>query len=553
MNKNNGTKYERKVYNTIDVALSQRDYEHHQAIGELLDNSIANLLKELGKVKCDITVDEINKIIIIEDNGCGQDAQGLVDAWSIGKPNEKGNSRFGVGLNQSAPALARKVTLESKKKGEEKYHRFHFDKDVVKNNVKLVKDDLLEIQNIDIKKTKYSKEDHFFRVVLRGLYRRPTRRLSFFTKDKLSSYFSSYIREGILEINYIHISRDSNGEIIKEKDTIKPKKRPNLVKKVKIENKKFGLTGWWGITEKGTRGRTFNFGADTYYNGRLTTQSDLHILKIPSRHPNYYRLECELHFDTPTVFDGNITSSKNNWVKNEDYQEVRDWLSDNVKGEYLKSLDKQRSKEKESLANKKIESVSPIASSLVRDIFPDTRVDRKVRGRAKSSDDVEGTGIFEVENRKSSDNPSNTNGENKDYNGKRKPTNTHRKKRKYTYIYIDGTKYNIEVKPVDYLDSMYPRYASSLDEDENLLVITINMKNPYVEHYKDKDIDTLLINIGEWIIESVLLYAHKITDTEDFIAEREDKVTQVDWNKWLNDIDDAWDRKEFKEELNKKL
>lgn len=516
--------FQRKVYNGIYEALSARDYKLHESLGEIIDNSIANVFinenNKPEKVKVKIN---INDEITIEDNGKGQDAKGLAESWSLGKPNNKKNSRFGVGLKQSAPGLGKTVILESKKQGEKHVHKFVFDKSN-EEKIKLIQETPIEIEEIHISKTDYSIEEHFFKVTIKNLYRKYYSNTIVKTRELISSYFSSYLRNDEMDIYF-------------QNKKIKPRKRPKLVYREDIESKKYGITGWWGITVKGEIGRTKKFGPDTFYNGRLTTQCDMDIIGQDSKHPNYYRMEAEINFDTPTIFDDNITSSKNNWVKNENYYEVKKWLEKNIRKKYMQKLKYVRKKEKNTEADKKIEIASKEFPKIVREIFPELRKKREDIGRATSNDVSTGESKFEVEERNSPKNKSDKNGETKDWDNNRKPNKKHKRIRPHAYIIIDGSKYYFKIIPVEYLDETYPRYASTINEKECVLEITINLNNPYVAHSKEENTDMFLINIGEWIIESILRYAMKLEDTEKFFEEREEKVGQVDWNELLNRID----------------
>lgn len=524
--------FDRKVYYGIYDALSARDYKLHEALGEIIDNSIANnYVDEHGNVEKVVVKININDKIIITDNGIGQDAQGLAESWSLGKPNNKKNSRFGVGLKQAAPGLGNIVILESKQFGEKYVHKFVFDK---KENEKtqLVHSIPIKVEDIHISSTSYSESDHFFKVTIKNLNRAYNRTTLIKTRELLSSYFSSYIR-------------NKEMDIIFQNEKLKAPRRPKLVYKEKFESKKYGITGWWGITEKGTMGRTKKFGPDTFYNGRLTTQGDINIVNV-NNHPNYYRLESEIYFTSPTIFDNNLTSSKNNWVKNENYYQVQQWLERNIKNKYLKNLDNVRSKEKHNEADKKIDIAAQEFPKIARDLFPELRKSRSETVRKKAGDKYEGESKFYVEQRVvNDDNDKQENKKSQDWEDKRQGKNKHQQIRHHTYIMIDGIKYYIKIKPVDYLDSIYPRYASTINENETTLEITINLNNPYVQRSKEENTDMLLINIGEWIIESILQHALKITDIKTFFEEREDKIAQVDWNEWLNQIDLSYAEKQL--------
>jgi len=212
-----------------------------------------------------------------------------------------------------------------------------------------------------------------------------------------------------------------------------------------------------------------------------------------------------------------------------------------------------KSKEKKTESDKKIDIASKEFPKIVRDLFPELRRKNKYIIRAKPEDESTGESEFDVEERTEPENPSEIEGETKEWENKRKAKKTHRKPRPHAYIIIDGIKYYFKVTPVDYLDESYPRYASSINEDESLLEIIINLNNPYVNHSKEENTDMLLINIGEWIIESILQHTIKIKETQKFFEERDDKISQVDWNEWLNRIDLIYAEEKLKQQTKEHL
>jgi len=522
------TKYDRKIYAGIDNALSARDYKLHEALGEIVDNSISNPFVDskgdISKVNVNINVDIDKREICIEDDGVGQDEEGLANSWSIGKPNDKRNSRFGVGLKQSAPSLGSIVILLSKKKGEKYVHRFVFDKEKIDPNI-LVKDIQLNIENIPIYETEYKEEDHFFKVIIRNLYTKYNRNTILKTKGLLGFYFGSYLKnkEMNIMINY---------------EKIKTPPIPKLVFKKEIENKKLGFIGWWGITKKGSIGRTKKFGPDTYYNGRLITQSDLDIIGLTSRHPDYYRLESEIHFNSPTVFDDNLTSSKNSWKKNQNYNEVQKWLNDNLRLPFRRKLEKIQKDDKKTIIHKKSKFASAVIAKNLRDIYPELRKNINIKQRAKDGDLIDGYSEFDIEKRKKKDNGETQNKENVGFNGKREGKEKHKVKKPHTYIIINGTKYNIEFDLVNYLDQTHPRYASLLDKEKNIIKITINLNNLYVKYLAENNTDLFLISIGEWAIETIIKEIEKEKDANKFIDSREEAISSIDWIDYLNKIDE---------------
>ena len=512
--------YKRNVYEGIDLALSARDYKLHEAVGEIVDNTIANpFLDETGKpekVKVEIHVGD--DVIFFKDNGVGQDAEGLAEAWSLGKPNDKKNSRFGVGLKQSSLSIGSVVTLISKKKGEEEIHSLEIDKDNIKPS-QLLSD--INIKNVPISETEFKKEDHFFEVVIEKLNRKYTKSVINETRRLLSIYFGSYIRNKEMVIVF-------------QKEKIRPHPEPKLIFKQKIENKSLGLSGWWGITVRG-EGSTKVLGPDTFYNGRLITQGDLQITG-ESSHPMYARLKGKIYFDSPTVFDENLTSSKNSWIKNQNYYDVQKWLENNLRLPFYRKLVQIQKEDKETEAHKKTQNASYVISKIMRDKFPELRKDTLSKTRATSNDEIFGESIFDVEKRDGNSSGEGS-GEDSRFNDIRKPKETHKRGRPHGYITISGIRYKIIIRLISYLDETQPRYAFVLDKEKKVLEMDINKNNPYIDYLLEQNLDIYLIEVGQFAIEAILKEVSKENDVEKFIKRREETISDIDWIGYLNEND----------------
>lgn len=490
--------YDINAWNTIITALSARDYKLHEAIGEIVDNSVAAGFKnpktgKIDPVEVDIEINKKRGIIRIRDNGHGQDSGGLAASMDYGKPSTKKVSRFGVGLKQSLPGLGRFIQIRSKKYGSEETHYYELDVDKVRENPKL----LTECKNIIstyVDPLNSSKETHFFEVTISRLNELPTKSIIDYLKRELGHMFASYLSEGQLKIKV-------------NTTTVALSPRPKLEKKESFNFPEKGISGWWGLVVRGLTGRTHDFGVDTYYNGRLITQNDLDINNAPN-HPNFFRLEGEVHFNQPCVFDNNLTSSKNGWMRNKNYFLTKKFLGDVITKPYLRAFAESAKLYKKTKKYKKVEEKSVLAPKVLRKLFPSLRRPPSICGTPIKTREM----VKESEETTKEKKPIKT----------RKPSG---------YLYLNGTRYQFQIIATEAWDSLSPRYAYEVNKEEQRITVTINMKNPFV---KILTADMLSLNILEWCIES-LLEILDFTKTDDFIREREELLIKQNPEKWIKE------------------
>lgn len=94
----------------IYTAISARGYSLHDAIAELVDNSID---AKATQIKVDIRSDSIE----VQDNGFGMGLEDLGNAMILGKSNKKDSlGIFGIGMKASCLSLGEEFIVESKQK-----------------------------------------------------------------------------------------------------------------------------------------------------------------------------------------------------------------------------------------------------------------------------------------------------------------------------------------------------------------------------------------------------------------------------------------------------
>lgn len=525
MKQENVYHHQQSAWNTLIDAISKRDYKLWESLGELIDNSLSNRFlnpktNELEPVTVNITINPNE--IKVRDNGMGQDAKGLGASIDYGKPNKKVNSRFGVGLKQSAPGLGDRVILSSKMYGEKGYNKLELNIDEIRKNPKKLSESVIPVYTgIE----GHEEDEHFFEVRIRKLRISVDKRSIKRLRENLPNYFSNFINSGALKV-YINETE------------LKPIPKSTLVYKEEFIFKEMGISGYWGVMKKRTSGSSRNQGACSFYNGRLITQSDTDLLGIETRHPDWNRLDCEIYFDDESIFKDNIASSKNNWTKDKNYYKVSELLYSKVALPYyekLKELNLLEKKEKKVL---ELDACNEILPKMLRDIFPNLRQPRAVttKERALAGEEPDGEDEFDIEQRDGTSNNSPTGSEPVEYDNKRKPTKTHKKRRAYTlhHVFIDDIRYEIRVSPNWNWEPYVGRYVYTLDKEEKELIIELNMNHPFLNEYITSEV--LPVFILEWAIE-VVLQALGITEVREFIEQREEHVLKINYDEKLKEIE----------------
>jgi len=442
-----------------------------------------------------------------------------------------------MGLKQAAPTFGNNVRITTKRHGDSLKYRYYLDKRAILSNPVLLKEDKIKIEKHPLESAD-EVDKHFFELKITELT----------VKNQITDSNISYLRKqlGVLFRSYI----DTNQlRILVNGKEVKRPQKPKLIKlpsyktdKVPFEDKKLGLSGWWGITKAQEENRSKQFGMDTFYNDRLITQGDIEIAGITSKHPNYYRLEGQVHFRSPCIFDNNITSSKNSWVKDDNYISVVELLDSLVHRPYLKEIENVRTEDKQSKLTKKLDVAAKLLPAQLRKIFPELnkKTGSTEKRRAHTGEKPVGLDVFLVEERKTPENPSDNPGGDEGFEDKRKPRKEHPQTREYVIVHltINNLKYKIQIRKEFDWSEKDPRYSYNLDETNQVLIISINMSNAYVENDKDAD-DRLMTNVLEWAIESILCI-EGFSSTKEFIDERETKLALIDYNEWLNEITDGY-------------
>lgn len=98
----------------IIEGLRDTGYDFNTAIADIVDNSIA---ANANDIRITVSMDAANKpVVYIADNGCGMDADGLMNAMRYGskeRPDPESLGKFGLGLKTASTAFCRKLSLIS--------------------------------------------------------------------------------------------------------------------------------------------------------------------------------------------------------------------------------------------------------------------------------------------------------------------------------------------------------------------------------------------------------------------------------------------------------
>lgn len=112
--------------------LRDTGYDFNTAMADIVDNSIA---AEATLIKVRIELDPINSVrVYIADNGIGMDMEGLKNAMRYGSPERIDPSslgKFGLGLKTASTAFCRSLSVLSKDKNNNKYHKVEWDIDEI--------------------------------------------------------------------------------------------------------------------------------------------------------------------------------------------------------------------------------------------------------------------------------------------------------------------------------------------------------------------------------------------------------------------------------------
>jgi hypothetical protein len=448
--------------------------------------------------------------------------------------------------------LGRHVWIFTKKLGEEEVHSCELNLKDIEKNPQLLNNWEMEVRSFSpyvVNGEDLSKKDkHFFEIRITDLENIPSKSDIEYIKRSFGSVFVSYLRNGV--------------EILINGNKVKKNLRPELVdlpsyksKKVEFNLPDKGIKGWWGITLAGLAGRSRNYGMDTYFNGRLVKGSDTHIIGIGSdnaispMHPDFWRLDGEIFFDSPCVFDNNIVSNKNAWVEDKTYESIQKLLNEIIAVPYRKEVRFVSKAQKENEKTLTYEKIGETAPVFLKKGFPDLIQPRKEYRRAK--EDETPLIDLEVPIRTQSDptNKSKEINEDTGYNGKQNPSNPHLELRGHIPIYIKGIKYDIKIIPSLVMNEKDPRYICTQDEKNNVLTITINENRAEI---KEMDVDSEMDFILEWIVESILVIQNKSYDIKGFISDREDVLSKINISYWKETVENiVWLEEKKKKTKNK--
>lgn len=175
----------------------------YNALAEYVDNSIASFLhhKDLltklnpkGKLSVYITIDVDNDTIIIEDNAFGIEAKDYDRAFELANIplDSSGLNEFGMGMKVSSIWLSNLWSVETSAYGESVKKTLVFDLNEV------VKDERL---SLDVQLEPLASDEHYTRVTLKSLSQnKPSSRQLQYIKSHLTSIYTKFIRDGILDL-----------------------------------------------------------------------------------------------------------------------------------------------------------------------------------------------------------------------------------------------------------------------------------------------------------------------------------------------------------------
>lgn len=241
----------------IEVILSYKrlSYSPWYALAEFVDNSTQayfnnqpqleeQLKKDGERLTVDINYDRVNNTITISDNSIGMSGEELRNALMIGIPpeNDKGRSKYGLGLKTAACWFGNQWTIETKKLGEDSAYKVTVDVNkIAKDKVFVLPTEVIES----------SPEKHYTKICIKDLNRQYHGK----TITKIKEYLSSLYRFDFDNINLLlkwqggDISwKGFEGRFYITQDG-KPYKKP-LSFTIGVSKT---VTGWVGVLAKGSR------------------------------------------------------------------------------------------------------------------------------------------------------------------------------------------------------------------------------------------------------------------------------------------------------------
>lgn len=541
--------YPLQVWNTLYLGLIAKNYKFAHVISEFVDNSIANrfINSNTGKLEdlnINITIKE--KSVKIIDDGLGQNEKNTAAVLDLGKFTDKSLSRFGLGIKQAGLWLGNHIWIHTKEFGEEEVHACELNltnilakPELITNFKTLVKSFSPYVVNGNDNLAEKNK--HFFEICITDLKYEPTKYDVEYLKKCLGNTFPNYLRNHVnIFVNEIKVKIPRSPELI-DLPTYK-------TKRVKFEFPDKGISGWWGITVKGTEGRSKEFGLNSYYNGRLVKSGDTHICSIGddntckhALHPSFFRLDGEIFFTSPCILDGNIVSNKNDWMKNKDYEIVQSLLYENVAEKYTKELGIIAKEEKNNKKNLTFEKLGESAPIYLKKGFPELIQQRTEMVRSKEGEEKIEQISTQVRTQTDShldiDEDDN---KNTGFQDKQNPRKPHSEIRWHRPIMIKGINYDVQVIQSDNMSDKDPRYVytvqtSASKDKNNVLIITVNMNRQEVKMLEE---DALIISTVEWITESIMNIFNDSQIVRSFISDREEKLSGIPFDVWINDVNE---------------
>jgi len=266
----------------LEVLGTGRNYKLHEALGELIDNSID---ARIDGQNLSVTVDIGKNEIIVSDNAIGMNQEEASNCLKAGK-STKVNMRglFGLGLNTSTRSLGSSLKIETEKLGnDEKYTLNYTTGDLQQRNS----------YKMDMGVGKSSLTKHGTKITIFDLIKKYTSSTVLTTISELTKLFNNLLKDGVtLKVNG-HTCKPFDVKLIDDKQYLINFKLSNGEE----------INGWVGFMETPA---TYDYGFNTYRHKRLITQYD----KIGFKpHPTLNRLYGELNMEPIPV-----SNDKREWI-----------------------------------------------------------------------------------------------------------------------------------------------------------------------------------------------------------------------------------------------
>ena len=245
-----------KIGPEIVLSYKRLSYTPAYALAEFVDNStqayslhqeqLDAVYETEGNILT-VSIEWASSFVKITDNSIGMSSAELGKAITLGKPPEdiKGRSRYGLGLKTAAFWFGDKVTITTKKLGEQ-----------TESTITLLVDEIAKgNEDVHLKTRESYPAAHYTIILIEGLHRQLTKQI----KDKVKDFLTTFYKVDLesthpslkLLFNEYELTWNEEEQVNKK---LRRRRDGSLVKKtLELHVGGHTVTGWAGVLQKGSR------------------------------------------------------------------------------------------------------------------------------------------------------------------------------------------------------------------------------------------------------------------------------------------------------------